>query len=400
VFLSGSGLVPSCDIAIHANAAHFNGLYNLQPSGVDPENIDVVQIGDLAVSFDAFTASYGGTCDLPIVGSIIQSFLPNLEDLTINAIRGYLNDPDGAGPQDGPIADAIETALGGISIAGPLGGALGVQFAAPLFAINEDVNGITFGSDSKFTKSVGTGVGQCQPPAGAPDFTASVAVNEVFPTFGATTPILHQPYGVAISISSEGFNQLLKAQTECGLLTTSLTSLDLGTGTVPLTASVLSVIMPEFGVYPPNTPFRIDVRPTIAPIIRATAGPGGELAILKLSQILVSIVKNDASQQLVLRGAVDATVPLDIAFASGGVVFNLGTPAPGAITVAVLSNLLGVNETSLEQDVLPPLVGTLLPSLASSLASFPLPSFLGLDLSGVEIARQGEFFSLYVNLVP
>jgi hypothetical protein len=122
--------------------------------------------------------------------------------------------------------------------------------------------------------------------------------------------------------------------------------------------------------------------------------------VLKISQILVSIVKNDASQQVVLRGAVDANIALDIAFASGALVFDLTPPAPSDITVAVLTNVLGVNETSLEQDVLPPLVAQLLPSLASSLASFPLPSFLGLDLSGVEIARQGEFFSVYVNLVP
>src|SRR5205085_10319816 len=116
------------------------------------------------------------------------------------------------------------------------------------------------------------------PPAGAPSLTASYAVNEGTPTFPATTPGAHAPYGVAISISSEGFNQMLKAQTECGLLVTSISSLDLGTGAVPLTASVLSVIMPEFAVYNPATPFRIDVKPTLAPIIVAAAGPAGELA--------------------------------------------------------------------------------------------------------------------------
>ena len=400
VYLSGSGLVPSCDIAIHADRATFTGDYTMSPDASDPANIDVNQQGDLGVDFTAFTASYGGTCDLPVVGSIIQSFLPDLEQLTINAMHDYLNDPDGAGPQDGPIGDAIESALSGITIAGPVGQALSVNFESPLNAVNEDVNGISFISDGKFTSSIGTGPGQCQPPAGAPNLTASLAVNEGTPSFGATTPIGHVSYGLAISISTEGFNQLLKAQTECGLLVTSISELDLGTGLVPLTAQVLAIIMPEFSAYPPATPFRIDVRPTLGPIVLGQAGPSGELATLKFAQLLVSIVKNDGSNFEVLRGAVDAKLGMNFAFASNALQFNLSTPATSDITVAVLKNVLGVNETALEQDVLPPLIATLVPSLAGGLGSFPLPEFFGLNLSGLEVTRSGEFLSLYVNLVP
>ncbi len=399
VYLSGSGLVPSCDIAIHADQAHFTGNYSMSPDGTDPSNIDVNQQGALGVSFSGFTTSYGGTCDLPVVGSIIQSFLPNLQQTTIDALTSYLNDPDGSGPLDGPIADALETALAGITIAGPVGQALSVDFQSPLNAVNEDVNGISFISDGKFTSSIGNGPGQCQPPPGAPNLTASLAVNEGTPSFGATTPLNHTPYGMAIAVSTEGFNQLLKAQTECGLLVTSIDSLDLGTGVVPLTAQVLSALLPEFAVYPPATPFRIDVRPTIAPIVIAAAGPGGELTTLKMAHLLVSIVKNDGSNLEVLSGAVDTKLGMNFAFANGGLQFNLSTPAPSDVTVAVLNNMLGVNETALEQDVLPPLVATLVPSLAGGLGSFPLPEFFGLNLSGLEVARQGEFLSLYVNLV-
>lgn len=400
VFLSGSGVVPSCDIAIRANTAFFGGDYTLSPMVGDPENIDVNQLGDLDVSFTAFTSSYGGTCDLPVVGSIIQAFLPDLEQLTINAMKNYLNDPDGAGPQDGPIADAIETALAGITIAGPVGQALSVNFQAPLNAVNEDVNGINFISDGKFVSSIGNNPGQCQPPAGAPNLTASLAVNEGTPSFPTNTPVTNVPYGLAIAISTEGFNQLLKAQTECGLLVTSISSLDLGSGPVPLTASVLSAIMPEFGIYHPATPFRIDVRPTIAPIVIAANGPNGELATLKMAHLTVSIVKHDGSNLEVLRGAVDAKLGMNFTFASGGLNFSLSTPGTNDITVAVLKNTLGVNEAALEQDVLPPLIATLIPSLAGGLGSFPLPEFFGTQLAGLRVARSGEFLQLYVNLVP
>ncbi len=113
----------------------------------------------------------------------------------------------------------------------------------------------------------------------------------------------------------------------------------------------------------------------------------------------MTLVRNDASQQVVLQGAVDADIGLNLAFAAGALAFDLSEPDADDITVAVLVNPLGVNETALETDVLPPLVGALLPSLAGSLASFPLPEFLGLGLSGVEISRSGQFMVLYANLV-
>ncbi len=246
---------------------------------------------------------------------------------------------------------------------------------------------------------MGTGPGQCQPPAGAPDFTASLAFNDVFPSFGTTSPVTNQPYDLAIAISAEGFDQLLKSQTECGLLTTSITSLDLGSGATPITAGVLAALLPEFGVFPDATPFRIDIHPTIAPIVTGTAGPHGELALLEMAQLIVTLVRNDGSQQVVLQGAVDAKVGLNLAFANGGLAFDLSNPQPGDVTVAVLANPLGVNEAALESDVLPPLVSSLLPSLAGSLASFPLPEFFGLHLAGVEISRTGQFMILYANLV-
>ncbi len=400
VYLSGSGVVPSCDIALYASHAYFNGDYTLEPFASDPENIDVNQIGSLAVSFAGFTTSYGGTCDLPIIGSIIQAFLPDVESLTVNAIKNYLNDPDGSGPLDSPTADAIEAALAGITIAGPVGDALGVNFDAPLWQVAEDNNGITFGSDGRFTVSVGNGPGQCQPPAGAPNFSASFAVNEGTPSFGTTTPVNHLPYDLAISISTEGFNQLLRSQTECGLLTTSLTTLDLGTGPIPINAALLGLLMPEFQAFPPATPFRIDIRPTLAPIIVGTPGPNNELALLKMAHLLVSVVQNDGSEAVALQGAVDADIGMNLQFAAGALAFQLSTPTPDDITVAVIANPLNVNTFALENDVLPPLIAQLIPDLAGSLASFPLPTFLGLQLNGVEVSRTGEFMSLYANLVP
>jgi cysteine-rich repeat protein len=401
LFIHGSGLVPDCPMTLTATAATFDGPYGLEPSTIDPSFIDVNQLQDLTVGFSGFQHQFdGGLCTAPVIGDIIDSFLPDIESLTKNALANFLKDPDGAGPQDSPTAAGIQTALDGITIAGPIGNALGVTLQTPLWEVAEDTDGITFGSDSRFLVTVGTGPGQCVPPAGAPHLTASYAVNEGIPSFGTTTPFFHLPYHLAISISTEGFDQLLRSQTECGLLVTSMSSIDLGTGPTPITAGLLALLMPEFGVYPPSTPFRIDIRPTIAPIIVGTPGPNNELAILKISHLLISLVQNDGSNAIALQGAVDADIPLNMQFAAGALNFQLVTPSTDAITVAVISNPLGVDTFTLETAILPPVVTQLIPSLAGSLGSFPLPSFLGLSLSGVEVSRTGEFLTLYVNLTP
>lgn len=400
VQLSGSGLVPTCGIRITANSATFDGDYGLSPDAGDPSTIDVVQSGNLVVGFSGFSHSFtSGICDAPIIGDIIALFLPDIETLTLDAMEDFLNDPDGAGPQDGPIGDAIEAALADISISGPIGSGLGVQLSTPLFGIFEDHDGLTLGTDSSFTTVVGTGPGECLPPPGAPDLTESLAVTQAFPTFGANTPVGGIPYELGLCISSEGFNQLMKSQIECGLLVTSLTELDLGGGPIQLTAGILSGIIPEFGIFPPATPFRIDIVPTLAPVVSGN-GPSGELTSLKVAHVLAEIRRDDASNDLVLAGAFDTTVGMDLEFAPGGLGIVLSPPLAGDVTVAITFNALGVNETALETSILPPLVGALLPDLASSLASFPLPDFLGLQLTGVEVSKNGEFLSLFADLSP
>ncbi|MDJ0869925.1 MAG: hypothetical protein QNK03_27785, partial [Myxococcota bacterium] len=68
------------------------------------------------------------------------------------------------------------------------------------------------------------------------------------------------------------------------------------------------------------------------------------------------------------------------------------------ITVALLDNFVNTNEAVL-QIVLPNLLALVLPDLAAGLGSFPLPEFLGLQLQGVEVSRNGQFYSLFADLV-
>jgi hypothetical protein len=401
--LSGSGIAPSCGLRLSASVTHILGDYALQPDAADPSNVDVNEVGNPIVQFTGFQQQFtSGICDFPLIGDLIQLIVGNIEPTVVAGFQDALKDPDGGGPADAPVADAIETALADISIAGPIGDALQVNFESPLFAVNEDNNGITLGSDARITSSVGTGPGQCTPPFGSPDLTASFHTAEAFPTFGALTPG-GLGYHIGIAISTSAFNQLLKAQIECGLLRTSLTEIDLGGGPQPVTAGTLLLFIPTLSSFDPATPMRIDLAPTLAPFMTGNPGPGGELGELRIPQLQLSVHIDDGvhpgDSGLIIRGTVDAKAGLDLAFddATSSLVFAVGSVSD--IQIAFLKNNVNANEANLVS-VLNFLLPDLLPALGDGLGAFPLPAFFGLHLDGVEVTRTGQFYSLYSNLVP
>ncbi|MGI9432028.1 MAG: hypothetical protein ACR2PQ_07430, partial [Myxococcota bacterium] len=94
----------------------------------------------------------------------------------------------------------------------------------------------------------------------------------------------------------------------------------------------------------------------------------------------------------------DATAGLDIAFGAGELSFALGTLDSGSLNIDIITNTIGTNEFFLSF-LLPPLVEAAVPLLADSLGSFPLPAFLGLELQGVEVSKNGEYMSIFTDLV-
>ena len=389
--INGSGLAPSCGLRVTAVNTSLDGDYALSPDAAIPTQIDVNQQGSLDVSFSGFNDEFtSGLCDFPLIGDLIQLIIGDVEPTILAGLEGFLDDPDGAGPLDGPIADGIEVALADIEISGPIGQAIGVNLETPLFDVFEDVDGITLDSDTRITASM--------PDPNAVDQTASYHVTESFPTFSATTPVGGLPYDLGICISTSAFNQLLRAEVESGLLITSLTELDLGGGPLPLTAGLLGLFVPEFTLLDPLLDLQIELLPLLSPIVTADIGPSGEMAAMEIADLQVTIRELDQnSPLLVIR--VDALVGLDVAFASGQLSFNVGALDVGSLNTTFTTNLLDSDEIQLDF-VLQQLLPVLFPSLASSLGSFPLPDFLGLQLSGVEVGRVGGYLSIYTDLTP
>jgi hypothetical protein len=102
-----------------------------------------------------------------------------------------------------------------------------------------------------------------------------------------------------------------------------------------------------------------------------------------------------------LEGALDARLGMDLDFLpdGSGLAIRLAEPAPADTVLAITYNPLGVDEAQLEA-ALPGIIRPLVPELAGALSGFPLPTFFGLALQGVEVSRNGDFLSLFANLVP
>ena len=394
-------VVGHCNLKLTADSVAMTGAFSLAPDAMTPSKVDVTQVGDVTTTFVGFNHDFTtGACSSVFLEWIVNAIVGDVQALVRGGFEGFLNTPDASG--NTVISAAIEGALAGVDIAGPVGQALNAQLEAPLFKVDQTTGGVTLGADARFVTHVGTGPGECTPPAGAPHLTASYHVAQPFPSFGATAPN-GQPYDVGLGISTSGFNQLLRSMVECGLLVTSIGEIDLlGTGhPIPLTAGLLSAFIPQLQSVDPTLPARIDIAPTLAPLVTGAPGPKGELALLKISQLLLKVVIDNPNggELEAVRATLDADVGinLDVDPVGGALVFELAPPDPSTIKVKVVETPIGANLTNLET-LLPSLVGSFLPALASGLGSFPLPQFLGLSLDVVQVARNGEMLTIYANL--
>lgn len=408
--LSGPILNGPCKLELIIPTTSIAARFDLAPAPGDPSHVDVNMVGSPTVTLNGVTYEFiSGICDPStfLIGSIINSLAGGMIESEIaGGFQTQLGDPDGSGPADSPVADAIETALAQISIAGSVGDAVQARLDAPFTQINETASAIDMRADADFQTVIGTEPGQCVPAPGAPDVTSSFHVPGAYPTLGGTTPS-GQPYGLGLVISTSAFNQLLSSMTECGLLNQELHEIDLNGTVVPVNPAVLSLLVPQFATLSPTADMFIRVDPNFAPFLTdAPSGPGGATAEMRLADLRISFVQNLPYEGTtlpidMLSIAVEAPLGLSMAFdpVAGQLAPTITPPEGSEVTSRVVSNLIGADEAATAavfSSLFPNFVG----GLSSSFGAFPLPSFLGLDLSVGEIARQGEAFVLYADLDP
>lgn len=407
----GLAINMDCGLELQIPTTTVDATFDLEPDASDPSLVDVNMTGAPVV--DTGTVDYefiSGVCDSDsfLIGDIVDAVAgPQVQTLVGEGFSGNLGDPDGTGPEDSPIADAIETALADISIAGSVGDALQAHLNAPFSGISETSSGLDMRANADFYATPGASAADCAAVPGAPDLAATYDLAGSYPQLGATTPS-GDPYGLGIVSSASAFNQLLGAMTECGMLNQSLTEIDLGGSTLPITSSLLAIIAPEFGTeLPPDTPLTVRIKPTVAPFLTDSAGPNGEEGELFLANLQVEFVEiydepiEGIQETTWLSLAVDAPLGFELGYDSATAQLKPTlTPPPGdAVDARVVSNQLGTDEPALEE-LFPGLFPTFVGSVGDAFGGFPLPGLLGLEIEVLEVARHGNYFVLYSDLNP
>src|SRR5690606_7773034 len=153
--------IGTCKIEINVPTATVNANFNLEPAPGDPSSVDVNMVGLPNVNLPTVNHEFiSGPCDPDtfLIGGIISDLAgAEIPSAVHGAFVDMMGDPDGSGPQDSIIADAVEEALAGINIAGEVGAAIGVNLAAPIQAITETSQGMTLRSNADFFATVGNG---------------------------------------------------------------------------------------------------------------------------------------------------------------------------------------------------------------------------------------------------
>jgi hypothetical protein len=400
----------ACKLEVSIPQTTINARFDLQPAPGDPSHVDVNLIGTPTVNTSGVTYEFlGGICDGDafVIGDIVNAAAgPQITSLIGGGFSSQLGDPDGSGPNDSPIADAIETALAEISIAGSVGDAVNAHLNAPFTQITEGATALDLRSNADFYATIGTNPGDCAAVPGAPTLPQTYDVPGTYPTLGNTTPS-GSPYGLGLVISSSTFNQLLGAMTECGLLNQDITEITLSGTTLPVTSSVLSLLVPQFGTLPANTPMKIRLTPKVAPFLTGGAGPNGESSELKLAGLWIEFIQTGEAgpggpvvDLPLLRLSVSSPLGFELGFdeVSGTLAPAITAGPSSQVQAKVIDNAIGADTASIET-LFPTLFPNFVSSLGDSFAAFPMPSFLGLDVDVVELARQGNSFVLYANLI-
>ncbi|MEW6272389.1 MAG: hypothetical protein AB1689_24160 [Thermodesulfobacteriota bacterium] len=401
-----------CEVGVSIGSLTVRTRQQLEPGGSDGETIVVQQIAASTGSEVVVTATgISSTADCSVGPGLFDDakekrIRERIQTELVAALADFLADPDGPSePQAAPVAAALEAQLAFLDVGAVEVDGLGSIIEASFGAITEqtalvdvrldvdvDLKGIDLASPSSLA-------GARTVVKADPNLSGSLQVASTFPVLNSRVT-----HDLGVGVSFSGVNRLLMSETEARRFAAVIDALETENGQEPFTAETLAAI-PQFASMPPETPLRARIKATLAPVLTGNAGPHGEMLEAAVAQVVVSIARLGTNQQgqttekLLLKLAIDARAGLDVSLAGGALSASLGAPEPGDITITVLDNPIGADETLLE--VLGPIVLTSeLPKIVGTAASFPLPSFPGLVVQGTSVQRRDGYLVMFASLVP
>jgi len=385
---------PDCSGRVTASSVSLTGGFNLSPAA-NPRNIDV----NLVSGPNATTTNLNNTftgfnpCNIPLIDTLINSIAePQIKTQLENGIENALDDPDGAGSGDSPLADAAESAIASLAPANQIGALLGVNLDAPFQSIVEDNVGVTFRIDANLNPAV---IDPASPQQGS-----SLDIPSTFPTYGAVAPN-GNVYDIALSLDPSLINKLLRSETQKGTFKLNVNQLDFSlvnpafpAGNQQITTQLLGLILPDFLALPPED-VEVQIRPTVAPAELDPTAVG--VTKVRAAGILLDFVgKSSGKRHLRLA----ASGEIDLAVNVVGGTISVNTTQINNLQVALIDgSLAGVSQLTFDI-----LVAILAPlgqvKLEQSLESFQLPTILGIGflprLVGNDV--NGNYLEFYLDL--
>lgn len=327
------------------------------------------------VTFTNDNGSVGGVCSL-------LGFLADVRTDVRNTLTTKVNEK---------LQAALDSALGGINISGPIGTALDVLIDAVYSDIPEDNLGITFLVDSNMIA--------LHPIPDAPPITATLVPTPVGPpVLGPTIPSTVTPYDLALCLSDGFVNRAMAAFMLQGRFNLSLSDVPVGGSSVPLSTALLSILLndPSYTAACPGCPATLALKPTAAAVARSPQPSESATVVLTIPNYRVDVVGHQGATPIPLLSAnVTFDLPVTLGVSSGAI-----APTVGTITVAdvkVTDNPIGANETAFGNQVaiLFPLATQALGALFGEIA---LPSVSGLTVTGAGSGYNVSCAGIYLNL--
>jgi len=371
-----------CDGHVQADSLDISALLGLQP-GTPRSQLDVNLNATPTVTARNLRNNFtGGVCDFLFLPDLINTFVnPALQNDAPGALAKAL---DNSGSQKSILATQLQNALSGLSIAGTVGASLGLTLQALFDTISEDNVGVTFPLDANVT-----------PPAPGPDpLPASYKMNDTFPSFGATEPG-GQVYDVALSISENLLNKLLRSDAEERKFDADLTTFDFGGGPQTLSTGLLGLLVPGFAAVSPPENLVVRFRPTLAPVL--TVGSASTNARVEIAGVDVTVV-GKVSGKTYLTTRLNGRFEVVPSVMGNSINFTVPPGGVDSANVVLISSTIGVTDAQIT------LLNALLAAqlnksmIFQTLDSVQLPSFQGLTLAPVAVQQDAGFINLFVNL--
>jgi hypothetical protein len=363
------------DISIFNCSATYDAQNILVDAHVDLVGQLQASITTTQVTFTNDGGSIGGLCGL-------FDFLVDTRSAVRSTLTTKVNEK---------LQAALDSALGGINISGPIGTSLDVLIDAIYTSIPEDNQGITFLVDSNMIA--------LHPIPDAPPITATLVPTPVGPpVLGPTIPFSSTPYDLALCLSDGFVNRAMAAFMLQGRFNQSLTELPVGGTTLPLTTPLLSVLLGDnaYNTACPSCPVTLALKPTGAAVARGPLPTESATVVLTVPNYRVDVVAQQGTTPIPLLSAnVTFDLPVTLGVSGGSI-----APTVGTITVSdvrVTDNPIGANETAFatQAAALFPLAAQQLGALFGEIT---LPSVSGLAVSGAGSGYNVSCAGIYLNL--